>query len=225
MTQTEIPSDVSETPPGARNSSPRPKLEPYSADEVSAALRNPLRLFDLVLSTPDRLAASLESGRAGPALALAFVLAGTAFAAPYGLVLGTDSWWRIAALYMGSTAICLPSLFVFALYVGVRVGPLQILVLASTVPAVAALFTFGFAPVLAFLRLTMVAEESSITWLDLSRVLLVLALVAGILRLWRCLIGARELDNRGTLVLVLLGWHAVFLHVVYRMSDVLGLSG
>jgi len=223
MDQPESPSDTSAAASSALARRPPPK--PYDLDEVLAALRNPLRLFDLVLSAPDRLAASLESERAGLELACAFVLAGTAFATPFGLVIGWTSWWRIAALYMGSTAICLPSLFVFARYVGVRVGPLQITVLASTIPAVAALFTFGFAPVLAFLRATMAAEDSSITWLDMSRVLLVLALIAGVARLWRCLVGARALDSRGSLVLVLLGWHAVCLHVVYQMSDLLGLRG
>ncbi len=217
------------SPPPSVDPSPRPRpprvpVEPYSSSEIAASLRSPLRLIDLVLETPDRLAANLESARGGPALALAFVLAATAFATPYGIVLGLNSWWRVAALYMGSTLICLPSLYVFARYVGVRVGPLQIAVLASSIPAVAAMFSFGFAPVLAFLRATMETENAEISWRDISRLLLATALVAGVARLWNCLLRARGLDSRRSLVIVLLGWHAVFLHVLFRVADVLGLS-
>ncbi len=224
MTDADIP-PPSPSAPSPPSRPPRARAEPLLSSEIAASLRNPLQLVDLVLATPERLAANLESASAGPALALAFVVAATLFAVPYGLVISWDSWWRIAALYLGSTLICLPSLYVFARYVGVRVGPLQIAVLAATVPAVAAMFTFGFAPVLAFLRATMESESATISWLDLSQILLAIALVAGIGRLWRCILFARGLDTRQPLVLVLLGWHGVFLHVLLRMADVLGLRG
>jgi hypothetical protein len=220
MSESDAPSVAPQLP------TPRPKpAAPFAAAEIDSAWLRPLRIFDLVLSAPERVAVNLERSLALGALALLFLVAAAVFALPYGLVLGLDAWWRIAALYLGSTLICLPSLYVFASYVGVRVGPAHIAVLALTIPAVAALFSFGFAPILGFLRATMGAAEGELSWRAVSQVLLFVALAAGVVQLWRCLLASRSVSQRGLLVAVLVVWHGVFAHVLLRMADVLALRG
>ena len=219
--------------PPARRASPAPAAPgsptapdapagPHTDAELTAALRRPLRLIDLVLAVPERVAANVAEQHALPRLALCFALTGALFAIPYGLVHGLDSWWILVPLYLGSTLICLPSLHVFSTYLGFRVDWGQTLVLALSLPAAAALFTFGFAPILGFLRATMDAGATEISWRAISRVLLAVALLAGIGQLWRCALQARRRD--GTAFLVLVGvWHAVLLYVIVRMADLLGL--
>lgn len=199
--------------------------EPHSAEEIEAALRRPLRLVDLVLAAPQRIAANVERELALIPLALLFLLASVVCAIPYGCVLGSDSWWRVVVLYLGSTLICLPSLHVFSSYLGMRVSLPQILVLALTIPAVAALFTLGFAPILAFLRATMDASSEQVSWRTLSNALLAIALLAGIAQLWRSLLAAKGFRAHAGFVVVLLVWHGLFLHVLLRMADALGIPG
>lgn len=129
----------------------------------------------------------------------------------------------MTALYLGSTLIRVPSLFVFTGYTGTRVSLAQILVLALMIPASAALFTLGFAPILEFLRLTMAEEPKEIGWDSISKVLLGISLAAGIIQLWRCFLGSRQKANPALLALVLLVGHGVFLYVFTRMFRVLGL--
>ncbi len=201
--------------------------EPFAAHELSAALARPQRWIDVVLAGPARIAANIEHGRSLGALALVLLLASTVFALPYGLVIGVgvEAWWRVIALYLGSTLICLPSLHVFSSYLGLRASLAQVAVLALTIPAVAALFSFGFAPILGFLRLTMSADDVSISWRAMSSILLSVALLAGVLQLWRCIFSAQHSSLRAGFVVVLLVWHLVFAHVLLRMASVLGLDG
>lgn len=202
-----------------------PPAEPHSRAEVAAALAQPLRLLDLGLAVPERLAANLARRQVLGGLAASLLAAAILFALPYGLVYGPGSWWRIVPLYLGSTAICLPSLQVFSTYLGLRVSWAQTTVLALCIPAAAALFTFGFAPILGFLRLTMDEGGGQISWQAISRILLAVALVAGVGQLWRCALRWQRRDGRGSpgfLVLVAL-WHAVLLYVLLRMADLLGL--
>ncbi len=204
---------------------------PYESGELDRFWARPLIVFDVVLSAPERIAASLDRERVLGPLVAVMLVAGAAFAIPYGLVHGSDAWWRIAALYLGSTAICLPSLHVFASYVGVRIRVPQTAVLALVLPATASLFTFGFAPILAFLRATMGPEAeagkeaSHVAWQTLSVALLWLALLAGIGQLARALAATRRASGGTTLILVLIAWHGVFLYVLARMAEVLGLDG
>lgn len=200
--------------------------EPYEAVELERAWRRPLVVFDVVLSAPERIAASLGRERVlGPLLGVMLV-AGAVFAIPYGLVHGPEAWWRIAALYVGSTVICLPSLHVFASYLGVRMRLEQTAVLALILPATAALFTFGFAPILAFLRATMAPAAGHVRWESLSVALLWLALFAGVGQLARAMAATRRSQGGGaTLIVVLIVWHGVFLYVLARMAEVLGLDG
>lgn len=151
------------------------------------------------------------------------LFAGSVFAVPYGLVHGLDAWWRIIALYVGSTLICLPSLHVFTSYLGVALRPTQVAVLALTIPSVAALFTFGFAPILGFLRATMDPNSDLVDWRQTSTALLSLALLAGVLQMIRCLVAAESLNARRRLYGVLVVWLVAFGHVLLRMGRLLEL--
>ena len=64
--------------------------------------------------------------------------------APYGFVLGGDAAIRVALLFVGSVALCWPSLHVFSGYLGCRVSALQNLVIALLISAVAGMFALGF---------------------------------------------------------------------------------
>jgi hypothetical protein len=207
----------------SRFASVRKPAEPHVDAAVAQALWHPLRTIDVVLASPERVGANVEQRVALWRLALVFLACGALYALPYGCVLGSDSWWRVIALYLGSTLICLPSLHIFASYLGQRVALAQVLVLALTIPAVAAVFTLGFAPILCFLRETMSPQGGEISWRALSSSLLGIALGAGIVQLWRCLYAARLFASGLLLPLVLLVWHGVFLYVFVRMFRVLDL--
>src|SRR5688572_5439150 len=132
----------------------------------------------------------------------------------------------MAARYLGSTVSCLPSLHVFATYLVDHMRRAQTAVLALMLPATASLFTFGFAPILAFLRATMAPGSEDVRWESLSVGLLWLALFAGIGQLARAMAATRRSQGGATtLILVLIAWHAVFLYVLARMAEVLGLDG
>lgn len=222
-----LPADA---PAGAASSAgsfaPRrqPPDRPCSRDELLQALVRPDRLLEIVLGAPERLAANARAGSSlAPFLAL-LLLASTLFALPYGCVIGWAAWWKIAVLYLGSTLLCVPSLHVFATYLGLRVPLAPLLLLALAMPAVAALFTVGFAPILGFLKWTMGSGAGAIAWESLSAVLLGAALFAGIGQLWRCLAAAPFAQQRQqprSFGGVLIGWLCVFLYVLVRMASVL----
>ena len=207
-------------PPRAARATP---IRPHSEDEIGVALYQPLRTVDVVLATPERVAANVDERLSLGRLALVFLLAGVAFTVPYSCVLGVESWWRLTALYLGSTLICLPSLYVFTSYTGTRTSLGQIGVLALLIPASAAIFTLGFAPILEFLRLTMEKDSEGIGWSSISTAMLGISLGAGVLQLWRCFLGSRQQPNPLILGLVLVVWHVVFLYVFVRMFTVLEL--
>jgi hypothetical protein len=226
---TDTPPAAFETPlpPPRPVRAPRVPPEPLSLADIVASWSQPLRLIDLVLTGPARIAVNVERREALWPLAIALLLASSAFAVPYGCVIGESTWWaawwRVIVLYLGSTLICLPSLHVFSGYLGLRTSFAQILVLALTIPAVAAVFTFGFAPILGFLRATMDPESNVVSWRSVSVALLVFALIAGVGQLWRCLAASPGIASRVPFFIVLLAWHWVFVHVLLRMGSVLGL--
>lgn len=208
----------------------RPQLrgapaEPQREHEIRAALWNPLAMVDLVVAAPARLVANVDQRASIGLVALALLLGAATFAIPYGLVLGVDSWWRVAALYLGSTLICLPSLHVFSAFLGLRATFVQTTVLALTIPASSAVFTLGFAPILGFLRSTFDPASRQVSWRDVSSVLLVIALTCGVVQLWRCLYWWRSATVQWFLPFVWVAWHVVFAYVLLRMAHVLGLAG
>ena len=204
---------------------PRPAAVALEEQFVRTAFSHPLRAIDIALASPERVGANVVAGVALGRIAGILLLTSLLYALPYGAVLGGASWWKIVALTLGSTLICLPSLFVFSSYLGQRMRLEQILVLGLTIPAVAALFSAGFAPILAFLRFTMTNEEGVVPWRSISNVLLSIAVLAGIAQLWRTWIAARVAAPSNLFAFVLIVWHAVFLHVILRMAAVLHLGG
>jgi len=219
--QPESQPDVSTTsrPPGGASRS----AEPHSDADIGAALYSPLRTVDLVLATPERVAANVDARLSLGRIALLFLAAGFVFTVPYSLVLGLGSWWRLTALYLGSTLICLPSLYVFTSYSGARTSLGQVGVLALLIPASSAIFTLGFAPILEFLHRTMDKDSDGVGWSSISTAMLGVSLAAGVLQLWRCFFEARRQPNPLILGLVLVVWHVVFVYVFVRMFTVLEL--
>lgn len=202
-----------------------PRVAPAPLDQafVDSALVNPLKAIDLTLAEPARVGANVVAGIALGRIAFVLLLTSMLYAIPYGCVLSPAAWWKVVTLTLGSILICLPSLFVFSSYLGQRMRLEQILVLGFTIPAVAALFSLGFAPILAFLRLTMTDESKQVPWRSISNVLLALAVFAGIVQLWRTWWSARNAAPSTLFPFVLMIWHAVFLHVLFRMGSVLKL--
>jgi hypothetical protein len=201
-----------------------PPATPFTRAEVDAALVNPLRAIDVVLASPRRLAQNVETASELVPLVLLLLFSSALFALPFGFVLGLDAWWRIGVLYLGSTLICLPSLYVFSAYLGFGTSFPRVAVPALTIPAVAAIFTAGFAPILGFLRVTFDNSSTQIRWQQVGFALLWIALAAGIAQLWRCLRRPTMDTNVALFVLLWIAWHAVFLYVLVRMAHVLELA-
>lgn len=211
------------------NPSPGPAPSPgtvptgaYDVEELLGAIRTPYLLPDLVLGLPGRLAASALVPKARSAL-LALLLVGTLlFGMPFGLVLEPSRAWRVVILLFGTFVICFPSLHVFGAYVGRRVTFGQNLTLGMVIPCVAAIFTFGFFPIVWFLKATM-ADASLVGSGDLSAALLVVSALAGAGQLWRCARAAEEFAPKGAALVVLGAWHLLFAFVGFRLGHVLGL--
>lgn len=189
---------------------------------LTAALRNPLRILELALGDRPRLLATIDTRTDVAILVAVLLLGGILFALPFGLALGAARFWDVAVLFEGSLLICFPALHVFGVYFGLRVGSLQSLALVAWATCVAALFTFGFAPIQWFLTLTMQTGDL-IAARDLAIVLLVVALLAGIATL---LHAARRSPlarwRRAGLPLVAV-WLALFAFITYRMARLLAL--
>ena len=196
---------------------------PFSEGELRRALYLPHRAIDLVLTERERWLATVAGRRGLAALVLAMVVTGGAFAVPYGLILGAAKFWQIAALYFGSVLICYPSLHVFSAFLGVRVRLSQSLALALLISTVAAIFSFGFFPVLWFLSVTMSQEASADTLQVISVLLLTVSLIAGVVQLARCLRADSPLARERGLSLLMFFWQCLLLFITYRMGLELGI--
>lgn len=198
----------------------RAPVVPHTAQELRALFVAPLRFLQVVLSDHGRLAHTISTGSNMVLLVGALLYASVLFALPFGAVLGLERFWRIAVLLVGSLAICFPSLQVFSAYVGCRIDTRQNLALGLVITCVAALFTFGFFPILWFLQATML-EDATITPYGLSLALIAFSLLAGILHLYRCL--ARFVGLVSAYTLLMLFWNVLFFFITYRMARVLEL--
>ena len=154
------------------------------------------------------------------ALLLSWTLA---FSLPYGFVLSFERSWQIATLFLGSVALCFPSLHVVSAYLGLRIHLAQSFAFATIVATVAAIFSFGFAPILWFLKVTS-EPASSDTLAALSTMLLCLAALAGMVHGMRCLSLAKGMKGSGGFGLVLFLWQMLLLFIGVRMSHALGLT-
>lgn len=209
---------------GAQDTAPRPAgPAPFPRADLYAALTRPHLAIPLVLAQRARWIATVTAGRDGGLLVVLMLASSAVYALPYGLVLGIGRFWQIAALYLGSVAICLPSLHVFGAYLQVRLDLTQALVLGLSTACVASMFSFGFAPIFAFLSLTMDASSSAGTVWGLSALLLGASVFAGTIHLLRALHHSTEIGAPSPLHALMVAWQILLLFITYRMGLVLGL--
>jgi hypothetical protein len=194
---------------------------PFDARELWTALLAPHRAIDLVLADRARLARTIAGGRGLPLLAGIMLVASALFSVPYALVFGTGSAFRVSALFLGSVAVCVPSLHVFTSYLGFRIRLTQNLVMALVVSSVASMFALAFAPIIWFVQLT--TTPTSIAVASVSIALLTAALFAGLGQLARILAGDAGPSPGAGHRLLMAGWQTVVILVTYRMALFLGL--
>jgi hypothetical protein len=130
---------------------PPDEVEPFSSHDLFVVLYKPYLIAELVLGGRERLARNLSNGIGIALLALLLLLASVIAPIPYGLFTPSGSFWKIAALYTGSMAICFPCLHIFTQFMGFRIDLARILGLALVITCVAGLFAFGFAPIIGFI--------------------------------------------------------------------------
>ncbi len=196
-------------------------VAPYDADELRAVFKRPHHILNIVMSEPGRLAGTIGAGR-HLGLLLTILLGTSILAAlPYGWVVEQNRFWNIVFLFSGSFAICFPSLLVFSAYIGCRINPVQNLALGLVITAVAAIFTFGFFPILWFLEATMLEDAAQVTPYHINLVLLIFSLVVGIGQLFRCFF--RLPGGVGSSPLLMVCWLFLYSYITYRMALVLGL--
>lgn len=194
---------------------------PFGAAELQGALRAPLSVLELVLAHPARLASTIQARQGVGLLAMLLGYVTLVFALPYGAVLDVATCWRLPLLLVGTLAICLPSLHVFSTYIGASIDARQNLALGLVITSVAALFCFGFFPVVWFLRATML-EDSGLSARELSNLLLCVSFAAGVGHLVRCFRGLDALvpSYRGLVA----AWLVLFHFIAYRMALLLELG-
>ncbi len=208
---------------GQSRANPDPPAEPYSAAELGEALRLPHRAIDLVLARRERWIASLAEGRQAPRLLAILVVGSLLYALPYGALLDPRRCWQVAALYLGSVAICFPSLHVFSAFLGVRMRIEQSLALALLTATVASIFSLGFAPVFWFLSFTMPDQRSRESLHGITFLLLAVSLLAGLLQVGRCSRGASRMLGGKAFPRLVIFWQGLLVFITYRMGEYLGI--
>ena len=194
--------------------------EPLAESALARIFRAPLSALEVVLVEPARLTKTISNRRDVLLLSVVLAYVTVLFSLPYGAVLDVTRFWRVSVLLVGTLAICLPSLQVFSAYIGFRIDTGQNLALGLILTSVAAMFCFGFFPILWFLKATMLAD-STVTPQGISVLLLSFALLAGVGHLFRCF---RSFDGlvEGYRVLMLC-WLVLFHFIAYRMARILDL--
>lgn len=194
---------------------------PWSEQDLVEVWRRPHRAADILLTYPERLGATVANERL-IALNGTLLMVSVLFALPFGLILGPDKLWSVGILFLGSLAVCFPSLHVFSAFIGRRVDIGQDLALALSIAAVAALFAAGFAPIFWFLQATM-GESVLLSARFLGNGLLAFSLFAGLTYQARCMRATPELKASPGAASVLIIWHLLLVFVVVRMAGALGL--
>lgn len=197
-------------------------VEPFTREELLSALLRPHRWVDLLLTERKRWTLTVTMDR-HPGLLVAIMLAASLiYALPFGFVLGFERFWHIAALYLGSVAICLPSLHIFAGYLGLGLRAGQTLSLGVLVSSVASIFSVGFAPIVLFLGATM---SGSSTMKTVAYMLLAVSLFAGMGQLMRSLRIRADQERVANLLVLMIVWQCLLLFITFRMGVFLGLGG
>jgi hypothetical protein len=200
--------------------------DPFSSEEYAGAFKRPQRTIEYILGSSRRLARSVYDGGAPWRLAMMLLMVSLLAAIPYGIVSPRGDWWKIAALYCGSLAICFPSLHVFAQFFGVKLELLRSLALSMIITATAALFTFGFFPIIWFLNKSIVpGNDTVIRPQELSTFLLYTSLVLGLVQIARCLVapGFRKAQRNASLGFLFILWTPLLIFITHRMAGLLEL--
>ena len=198
------------------------KEDPHSASELGAALLHPFSAMELVLADQARVARDILEGKHLLRLIAVFLGVSVVFTVPYGFVLGIEQGWRVSALFLGSVAVCLPSLQVFSNFIGIRTNVQCNMALTLLLTAVAAAFSFGFFPILWFLRATM-ADGASVDLAGISVFFLAIALAAGVAQLLRCMAVVTRINGQRDSLVLIAFWMLLLLFVSVRMARALGL--
>ncbi|MCA8968871.1 MAG: hypothetical protein KDC95_03780 [Planctomycetes bacterium] len=220
MTDTPVPA-AEPSPSAPPRLSPPP--EPFERAEIDRALVVPFHLLEVVLAGRARLTANVAQRRHLGRLVIVLLIGSILFAIPYGLVRDSSRFLDVATLFVGTMGICLPSLIVFSAYLGAAIDFRQNFVLALVITTTAALFSFGFFPIVWFLDQTMGASNGKITTGHLSIVLLTLSLLAGVAQQHRCLFADKLMKDLQSNSVVLFVWQVLFVFMTYRMAQLLGI--
>lgn len=199
-----------------------PPAAPWTDADLLSVWRRPYLAADVLLTHPQRLGATVARRPRQALLAATLLVVSLVFAAPFGLVLGPDKAWRVAALFVGALAVCFPSLHVFSAFLGRHVDVRQDLTLALTISAVAALFAAGFAPVIWFLDLTM-GDGVVVGARQVGGWMLGFCLLAGLVHQGRCMQSEPTLRASPGVASLLLVWHALLAFVTVRLAWALDL--
>ncbi len=197
----------------------------YSTGELTAAFRRPDRMLAIALGESERVSRSLIENRHLGLLTALLLLCGLAGTVAYGGLSPARNWWSTSVLFLGSLSLCFPSLHVFALFCGVRLGLGQMLALALTLTCAAGLFALGFAPIIWFLDWSIgVDGRLAVTPRGLSLTLLGVSLLMGAVQMARCLSACqRGRQDGGVLGVIVALWLPLFLFITCRMARLLGL--
>jgi hypothetical protein len=196
----------------------------FTDAELRAATWNPAAAIDIILAQHERWTANIVEHHEPRRMVSLLLMWAAVFALPYGMVLSLPQVAHVAMLFLGSVALCLPSLHVVSAYLGLRVHIAQSTAFAAVVATVASVFSFAFAPILWFLQATTDSAASQTTIATLSGLLLSLAALAGAAHGMRSLRFVGRMDDRVTFGLVVFLWQLLLLFIGVRMSTTLGLS-
>ena len=195
----------------------------HTREELVDSLRRPHRLLELVLVQRERFHTSIAREQHLWWLVGSLVLGSVLYALPFGAVLGLDRFWRVSVLLLGSIAICIPSLHVVGAFIGSRLKVEQTLCLGLVISTVAALFTFGFFPIIWFLGATM--QQGSFIGAGAIAVLLIcISQAAGVVQFLRSQHAVSLLrEFKPTFRLLLVGWLGLLMFITFRLAQSLEL--
>lgn len=234
--QDRLPRDPPPLPPApapAATATPKPPAPapgpagPFSRAELTRAFLVWPRIVDYVLGGRRQLSRNFTESRELPLLIALLVFSGVLFAAPFGAVLGWRGLLKPSIFLMGSMMICFPSLHIFSQYFELKIDLWQNLVLAFTITATAAIFLFGFAPILWFIDFTI--PDSPLYGADtvtpvVAAWLLYASLVLGVINMARgFLLNLEAVKQAGLTRILILVWLALFIYITRRMGIVLEL--
>jgi hypothetical protein len=198
----------------------------FSQEEYEGVLKRPQQAIEYILGSSSRLVRSVWEGEAPWRLAIMLLAASLLTSIPYGIVSPHGDWWKIAVLYCGSLAICFPSLHIFAQFFGVKLKLMRSLSLSMIITATAAIFTFGFSPIIWFLDKTIKPSEQTVIRPDqLSTFLLYVSLALGLVQVGRCLSdpGFRRAHRNLSLGFLFILWAPLLIFITHRMACLLEL--